>query len=232
MPVLKFDSISSTSQYIKDDWSSLEDMTFVVAKTQTQGHGRFERKWEDQKGKNLLFSLLIKNPLLLNKAERLSALVAVCIRRCLTYYGIKHVSIKWPNDIYIKDKKVCGILLESQLPNYLIIGIGINVNQRKFECETATSMCKHHILPIDLDLFENIVFRQLESDLIMLQFRDNSIEDYRQNNYLLNKEIEYEINNNVCKGIVVGINENNELLVNQNGEEIALNSGEVKLIHK
>lgn len=232
MPVIRLDSIGSTSEYLKQDWQDFEDMTFVVADSQSSGHGRYDRVWESQPGKNLLFSLIIKNPLLLNKAQRLSALTAVCIRRCLTYFGIKHVSIKWPNDIYIKDKKVCGILLESQLPNYVIIGVGINVNQRKFECPTATSVCKHRILPTDLALFTDIVLRQLESDLIILQYRDNSIEDYRANNYLKGKDIEYEINNQKHFGKVLDINENNELIVINELGVSALNSGEVKLIHK
>lgn len=110
----------------------------VVADYQTAGRGCGTNKWESERGKNLLFSMLIHpTEIPVNKQFVVSMAVANSIAAVVAKYVEKRtVSVKWPNDIYIDDKKVCGILIENRLQGGVIkdsiIGVGLNVNQLCF----------------------------------------------------------------------------------------------------
>ena len=134
MKELFFETIDSTNTYLKQNYENLDNFTFVRADLQTSGRGRSSRKWLSKKGDNLLFSLLIKDKELINKYKALSINSAYLVLKILEEYGLKNLSLKWPNDIYVNGNKICGILLESvskQEIECLIIGIGLNVNQKK-----------------------------------------------------------------------------------------------------
>ena len=124
----------------------------VLADYQTAGRGCGTNSWESERGKNLLFSMLIHpTELAANEQFRITEIVSVAL--CQTIEHIlsplspsdsspilgKQVSIKWPNDIYVEDRKLCGILIENRLQgNHIknsIIGIGLNVNQREFHSD-------------------------------------------------------------------------------------------------
>ncbi len=113
-----FTSVSSTNQYLKDN----PDCDVAIALTQTEGRGRFGRKFESDKG-GLYFSFR-SNPKDY-KLATIAAAVAVCVT-LENRYGLKP-EIKWVNDILLDGKKLCGILAEGSLPDSLIIGIGINI---------------------------------------------------------------------------------------------------------
>ena len=129
---IHFEEIDSTNNYLKNSYQLLDNFTFVTADYQSKGKGRNDRVWESSKGLNITFSILIKDSKLLEVSTILSLMTAVELAKLLERYDIDNVSIKWPNDVLIGDKKVCGILLEGQLPNYLVIGVGLNVNQKEF----------------------------------------------------------------------------------------------------
>ena len=108
----------------------------VVADFQQAGRGQVGNVWESEDGKNLLFSLLIHPKFLLaNQQFLISQIVSLSVKEVLESY-IEGVQIKWPNDIYWKDRKICGILIENDLMgdwiSQSIIGVGINVNQEEF----------------------------------------------------------------------------------------------------
>ena len=109
---LHFDEIDSTNNYLKNSYQLLDNFTFVSADYQSKGKGRNDRVWESIKGSNLMFSILIKDPKLIEVSTILSLVTAVEISRLLESYSINNVSIKWPNDVLVNDKKICGILLE------------------------------------------------------------------------------------------------------------------------
>ena len=129
---LHFDEIDSTNHYLMNSYQLLDNFTFVSTDYQSKGKGRNDRVWESIKGLNLMFSILIKDSKLINEFNALSLMSAVEVAQVLESYGIDNVSIKWPNDVLVNDKKICGILLEGQLPEYVVIGIGLNVNQKEF----------------------------------------------------------------------------------------------------
>lgn len=111
----------------------------VVAEYQTAGRGCGTNTWESERGKNLLFSILIHpKDLPANRQFLVSMAIANSIAKVLSEY-VKNVSIKWPNDIYVDDRKICGILIENRLQGNTIkdsiIGVGLNVNQREFHSD-------------------------------------------------------------------------------------------------
>ena len=114
MKFIDFEAIDSTNTYLKHNHNNLEDFTFVSAKYQSKGRGRGSRVWKSENGTNLLFSLLIKEESLINKFKEISIISAYSLIQVLEEkYHIPDLSIKWPNDIYYRDSKICGILLEA-----------------------------------------------------------------------------------------------------------------------
>lgn len=119
----------------------------VMAEYQTAGRGQRNNVWESAPGKNLTFSLLL-TPGFLYISEQffLNIFISLAIRDFLAEYLPENLYIKWPNDLYYAEKKICGILIESNIKNNAIqssvIGIGINVNQEEFVHDNAISMAQ------------------------------------------------------------------------------------------
>ena len=114
----------------------MEELTVVVADFQTSGRGQRGNSWESDSGKNLLFSIVIFPEFLEARRQFLiSQIISLAIKEELDTYTTD-ISIKWPNDIYWKDKKICGMLIENDLTgthiSRSIAGIGININQEAF----------------------------------------------------------------------------------------------------
>ena len=109
----------------------------ITADFQTAGHGQATNRWESEDSKNLLFSILLR-PTVIPAAEQfvITELVTLAIINALQDYIRQQITIKWPNDIYVGDKKLCGILIENALCGPVIdtciVGIGININQELF----------------------------------------------------------------------------------------------------
>ena len=131
-----FDTIDSTNTRLLADKGSLPDRTVYAALFQTAGRGQKGNRWESRSGENLTFSILLK-PEALPAREQfiLSQIVALGLLDFLRAEGVQ-ATIKWPNDIYVGDRKICGILIENRLQGGVIkdciIGVGLNVNQQRF----------------------------------------------------------------------------------------------------
>lgn len=134
-------STTSTNEYLhdliaRDD--SINEGLVVWSDFQTNGRGQLSNCWESEEGKNLTFSMLFFPSFLPIQSQFLiSQFVSLGIVDYLTReVGMKDVSVKWPNDIYWKNKKIAGVLIENLLMgtaiSHTIVGIGLNVNQKKF----------------------------------------------------------------------------------------------------
>lgn len=148
LDVIHLHETDSTNQWLERR-CYLEDLV-VWANHQTAGRGSGLNTWEDEPGKNLLFSILI-HPLCLRPSEqfRISMAISLAIVRALQpLVNEGELSIKWPNDIYWNDRKLCGILIENQLSGQSIresiIGVGLNVNQTVFtgSAPNPVSLCQ------------------------------------------------------------------------------------------
>ncbi len=139
--IIHIDETDSTNRWLQqhEDGSFQQhgDGSFcVVADYQTAGRGCGTNSWESERGKNLTFSMLI-HPTGIRASRQflVSMALANSIAKVVSRY-VKDVSIKWPNDIYVGDRKICGILIENRLQGDVIkdsiLGIGLNVNQLRF----------------------------------------------------------------------------------------------------
>lgn len=230
MKQIHFESVDSTNTYLKQNYKQLENFTFVSADIQTQGRGRNNRKW-DSDNNNLLFSLLIKDKNILKKVNEVSIISAYIIIKVLQEYGIDDLSIKWPNDVYAGNKKICGILLESISTNELeclIVGVGVNVNQREFDLDyNATSMNIINNTDIDISGLKMNVYSKFEGFLNSVSSGSDYYLEISKYDYLKNKEVYALINNEKKLVKVKGINSDYSLCVVSNESEYNLYSGEI-----
>ena len=164
--IVHIDETDSTNQWMKHH---LSDTDFcVVADYQTAGRGCGSNTWESERGQNLLFSVLL-HPLSVpaSKQFHISMAVSVAISEALEQY-IGDVSIKWPNDIYWRNGKICGILIEQTLKGTAIreciVGVGLNVNQRAFHSSAPNPVSLWQISgqPTDRMLLLNDILQRLK----------------------------------------------------------------------
>lgn len=140
MPVkiLRYPQVTSTNLLAKDlALNKATEWTVVVAEQQQQGQGRLSRVWESQLG-GLWCSVILRPQLAPEFAPQATLLAAVAVTKALrTLYATESIKIKWPNDVLIGQKKLCGILSELALTaageiDYIVVGIGVNVGQTSF----------------------------------------------------------------------------------------------------
>lgn len=138
--IIELDVVDSTNNYASDliTKNAALEGTVVVAHFQGEGKGQRGNVWTSEPGKNLTFSLILKpKKVTPSEAFVISKIVSLAICKYLETVVEEDVFIKWPNDIYVGQKKICGILIENQFrgKNFesSIIGIGLNVNQSNFQ---------------------------------------------------------------------------------------------------
>lgn len=138
--------VDSTNKYVKSNIDSLDNLSVVSALSQTAGRGQGDHTWQSEPGQNLLFSILLKEPDVAPNCQKvISDAVAESMVKLLEKHGIE-AWIKPPNDIWVRDKKICGILIEHALRSgrisWSILGVGLNVNQTVFPSDlpNPTSM--------------------------------------------------------------------------------------------
>ncbi len=124
-------SISSTNEYARSIAANCKDGAVVLAEIQTAGRGRLSRPWSSPEG-GIWMSLVLKPKISLDQAYRINMAVSVALARAFSALFCLEADIKWPNDILINDRKLCGILMEISAEmdrlDYAIVGVGINVN--------------------------------------------------------------------------------------------------------
>lgn len=158
MKHIHLDSVDSTMNYLaRPEIAACEDsFILVTTEEQTQGRGQQGTHWESQRGKNLLFSLLIRHmPLQASESFVFARLHALVLIETLDEYA-QGFSIKWPNDIYYDNHKICGTLTQHTLQgNHLlqtIVGVGLNVNQSHFESDAPNPISLCRILGHEVNL--------------------------------------------------------------------------------
>ena len=156
--IVHIDETDSTNRWLREN---AQGDCVVVAEYQTAGRGQGSNSWESERGKNLLFSMLYHPRLIpANRQFSISMAISLAIVDALGEQ-IGDVSIKWPNDIYWRNGKIGGILIENQLSGSSIkdsiIGVGINVNQQQFHSDAPNpvSLWQIHGYETDRELLLN-----------------------------------------------------------------------------
>lgn len=133
--IFHYEEIDSTNREALDmAKNGAEEGTVVVSECQRQGRGRFQRVWESPRSKGTYFSFILRPCVPMKSVPQLTLLTGVAVAQSMREVSGCVASVKWPNDILINGKKVCGILAEAktrkggQYPEYIVIGVGMNVN--------------------------------------------------------------------------------------------------------
>lgn len=149
--IIKLDETDSTNRYLSEYIPGKgEDMTVVVADYQTAGRGQGTNTWESERGKNLLFSILV-HPVMVpvDRQFLLSMAGAIALKMALSGYT-DDITLKWPNDVYWKDRKISGTLIQNVVGQGhirdCIFGVGIDVNQQEFHSDAPNPVSLYQIL--------------------------------------------------------------------------------------
>ena len=235
--LIVLDSVDSTNEEIKRLAAKGEPSgTIVAAERQTKGKGRFGRFWDSGSG-GLYFTLILRPELPPSDISSitLAAGYAVCLA-VREYYDID-AKIKWPNDVIVGNKKICGILTEmaaqSDRIDYVAIGIGINLNHESFPQEISDKAASLRTIT-GKKTDRNDFFRTLITflDRVLSRFLVSlSVEDtirFREVCATIGRRVTVQRGNETISGIAEDISPGGELIVkNDKGEIISINSGEV-----
>ncbi len=229
--VIYMDEIDSTNTKAKSlgEEGALEGM-LVVADMQKSGKGRRGRQWESPKGQAIYMSLLLRPQFPPVKAPMLTLVMAYSIGKVLKEKEHLDVAIKWPNDLVVNRKKVCGILTEMSTEidyiNHVVIGVGINANTDSFPKELQDKATSLKIESKETILRARLVGYIMEEFEVQYQ-RFCEVQDlsYLQNEYngmLVNcgKEVKVLEPGNEYEGVAIGINQEGSLLVRREENKI------------
>jgi len=222
MNIIKLSAINSTNDYLKKRTSRqhVENFTIVIANHQTEGKGQIGAIWNSEPGKNLTFSVLIKDLLQdINSIFNLNAAVAVSIVQALKAFQADDLSIKWPNDILAGNKKLGGILIENSIKNngeiFSIVGIGLNVNQTDFAAlPRASSLAALTGKEYALDVLLDEIVQNIKRNVAALMNGDTAVWDrYHQLLYKKGMPMPFESRGKQFMGIIKGVTANGSLEV-------------------
>ncbi len=204
-----------------------------LAEFQTSGRGRGGNRWVCPEGEGLLFSLVVDPDVDPALWYRMSLAVGLAIVDVLRVFGLEAM-LKWPNDIYINDKKLGGILIE-KVNDLLIVGVGLNVNVREFPrevAERATSLSG--VLGEDVNrevLLSEIVSSIYQNGSMIGESFGRLIERVMECFYLKNERVSMIVNGETVVGDVLGVTGNGYLIVEKEGKYMEIiQASEIKIL--
>lgn len=205
---------------------SIEEGAIVITDNQQGGRGQRGTKWFTEPSSNLTFSVILK-PKFLPVGEQflLSQAVALAIYDYLLFYT-NEVKIKWPNDIYISDKKISGTLIENSIQgssiSHSIVGIGININQVNFGNPRFTSLAQVLGFPAALETEFARIVHLLDARYISLKSmrqNQNIRSEYLSNLYGYRQSVAFRYHDKIVNGSVVDVTISGQLCVQFDGSE-------------
>lgn len=228
-PFIELKQVESTNNYAIGlaHEGMAQHGTVVFAHHQTKGKGQREKQWQSEAGKNISLSILIQPSFLsLSQSFLLSMAMAVGTYRLFTKYAGNETKIKWPNDIYWRDRKAAGTLIENVVQGsqwkWAVVGIGINVNQTAFpDVLTKTASLKQ----ITGKTFEPLALAKelytfLNEAFVELAATNNEIKAaYKAALFKLNEDVVFKQGARIFSGTVKDVNTNGQLLVQTTLEE-------------
>jgi len=208
----------------------------IFAEAQSAGRGRLGRKWDSPAHEGLWFSILLRPKIPIQEWTRLTTLAAVAIAQGIESVIENRAAIKWPNDIYLGDKKAVGILIESHAGEngFAVLGIGVNVNQTQFPgvlADRATSLRQFTGHVFDRQLVAVAILRELDALYPKMRDRFSEIVAAAEaRSYLRGRKIECEFAGRRICGVAETLDENGALILrNPDGSTVTLHSGEATI---
>lgn len=240
--LLHLNKVESTNSLALNDPELLKkDGLIILADVQTKGRGRKARKWISHIPGNLYFSCIIHDNTACPVISAIPLIAGISLHHALTEIGVACVSIKWPNDVLIKGRKVAGILVEAKSEKRLttiVVGIGLNIRGR---LEDYPNDLKEKITTLEREGFNNIDKMFLLS--LILDHLDRQISDYivKGSSYIyskweglsssIGKKVIVTCNDSAISGDVVGLSPKGFLLIkSDSGNVIEIVDGDVKFV--
>lgn len=238
--IIYFKSIESTNKYLLNDHIH-PNGTVVFADFQTAGRGRRQRKWQSPESESLLFSIFLNENIQTIPLYIFTFLSAVSVYEgLLPFAPERQLTVKWPNDVLIEGKKVCGILVETKTTenriSSIVIGVGININQKpeffQGELKEATSLFYSTGYKFSRKKVLLSVLTSFDKNLVELyQYNYTAIlKKWRRYCPYLGKTIEVDDDKNVYKGIFKDISQNGGLILETEGKEKTFYAANVSIV--
>ncbi len=238
--IYTFDTIDSTNNCARALANvGAPEGIVVFSEEQTAGRGRLGRTWVSKPAENLMFSLLLRPQIPPESLNLLPLYVGVAVAQAIEKATNLKVECKWPNDLLINNHKVAGILIESALSkskvDFVVIGVGINVNQREFPpdlMQKATSLSLETKKQVDrAQLFREIlaVLEQHYAKSSATGFQ-SVVPFWQERSTIINKPITVSQSGTVVSGIVKGLSKEGGLVLRVNGSEKTLFAGDVTIL--
>ncbi|WP_314063009.1 biotin--[acetyl-CoA-carboxylase] ligase [uncultured Vagococcus sp.] len=236
------DELESTNQTLKKmAIDGAPTNTLLLVNKQTKTRGRFGREYfAVDSGQGVYFSLLLHANQQFSEVAQYTLITAVAIARAIEHFQDRKVMIKWVNDVFIDQQKVCGILseamtdVETQTIGSVIIGAGTNYT---LTMEDFPEELRHKATSVFPDGYAKVSRNQFVAtflnefyQLLANQATQPVIDEYRERSLVLGREVTFTYNRQPCKGTATTVNDRGELVVNlDNGEQLTLSSGEISL---
>jgi BirA family biotin operon repressor/biotin-[acetyl-CoA-carboxylase] ligase len=224
--ILFFPEIDSTNREARDRArEGAREGTVVLADFQSRGRGRLGRAWESPSGANVYLSVILRPPIPPPAAPQITLLAGVAAARALSHVSGSECRIKWPNDIFLRGKKLAGILAEMEVEDskvrFIILGIGVNVNWRKEDFppdlrETATSLQAERGEEISRAAAAAGLFRELEEEYISFLregFSARMREEWNRLSWVNGKQVTLRSPEGTISGRALGLDTDGALLL-------------------
>jgi len=237
--VLAYDMVTSTNDlahYLARQGEP--EGTVVVARGQTQGRGRHGRTWQSPDG-GLYFSFILRPDLEAGRAARITLMAGWAVAKALQELQAGAVSIKWPNDVFLEGRKVCGILTEMSLAagkvDHMVVGVGVNVNTDPRDLPSESVSLKGAAgRDFDIDDVAHIILRRLDEGYGLLRGHRfwHILEDLRHASELFpGSRVRVTDGERVVTGSAVDFDEDGGLVVRRdNGTQVSVAAGSLEIL--
>ncbi|MCI2947544.1 BirA family transcriptional regulator, biotin operon repressor / biotin---[acetyl-CoA-carboxylase] ligase [Staphylococcus caledonicus] len=226
-----YDTVESTQTIAKQALVGNNDTMIILSDEQTKGRGRFNRNWASSKGKGLWMSLVLRPHIPFSMIPKFNLFIALGIKEAIQQFSKDKVAIKWPNDIYINDKKVCGFLTE-MVANYdsieaIICGTGINLNHLAEDFSEdiqhrATSIRMHSDEKINRYDFLKVLISAIEKryNQFLNQPFESIRDEYIEASNIWQRKLKFTENKKQFVGEAIDIDKDGFLMVKDENNQI------------
>ena len=231
-----FNQIDSTNSYLLKKDQEIDVFNVCAAEMQTKGRGRSGKSWESPKNSNIYFSIGTLLNETISDLDGFSILVALDIKKALKKLYEINSQIKWPNDLYLNEKKFGGILIETKIVNkklLIIIGIGLNVYMEKndfIDQEWTSLHLENPSIEIDRNILISQIVSEIAKDLNIFLKKGFKVfkKDFEKINILKNKKV-FVSNYSEANCIALDTNDDGSLNILVDNVKKRVSSGEVSL---
>lgn len=234
-----FDEVTSTNTLLKEEGKNKSEFCTIIASSQTSGRGRLGRSFYSPQSSGVYFSVLLKPELEIQKAILITTAAAVAVTRTLEILGCENPQIKWVNDIFVNNKKVCGILTESVVNtetkkiDFAVLGVGINLVKPKEDFPEDIKNIAGAVFSEDAPFIKERFVAEFLNEFYKIYVNLSEAEfmfEYKNKCFCIGREISVISGDSVRQGTAISIDKNARLLVKFPDDHTEfISSGEISI---